>query len=419
MNLNTAVGAFESKVAPANYKRPTALITQGMIKKAQEKVTELGIQDSLQRRHAHIDDITINNVLFANRNSKAKMDIFDDLTKGVPVNPQVFARAEEISIDDFIKDILPKTQSIELLMENKHINNLINLIAPEIVDAPNILKWRNNFSWSYNGEVTDSIKERVAKAGGNVTGVVRCSLSWFNLDDLDVHVREPGGTHIHFGNKLSPTGGNLDVDMNVNVNYASRDAVENITWPNKSRMLEGEYQVYVNNYAHRESKDFGFDFEIEYDGVIHSYHYPQEIQTAQNVLVAEFIFTRKNGIVFGKTLKSTQGTKEVWNLATQNFQEVSVIMHSPNHWDGYKTGNKHWFFMLKDCINPDDTRGLYNEFLKDELHEHRKVFEVLGSKLRVPYVPEQLSGLGFSSTKRNQVTCRVSGHFNRILKINF
>ena len=38
--LDKAVKAFELKVAPANYKRPKALITQSMIKNAQKKVQE-------------------------------------------------------------------------------------------------------------------------------------------------------------------------------------------------------------------------------------------------------------------------------------------------------------------------------------------------------------------------------------------
>lgn len=44
-----------------------------------------------------------------------------------------------------------------------------------------------------NGSVADSFKEKVKAAGGNVDGFMRCSLHWFNYDDLDLHVTEPGG----------------------------------------------------------------------------------------------------------------------------------------------------------------------------------------------------------------------------------
>jgi hypothetical protein len=93
---------------------------------------------------------------------------------------------------------------------------------------------------------------------------------------------------------------------------------------------------------------------------------------------------------------------------------------SPNFWDGEKdTGNKHYLFMLNGCTNETSPRGFFNEFLKGELTPHRKVLELVGSKVRADEVPNQLSGLGFSSTQRNHVICRVSGSFTRTLKVTF
>ena len=82
-------------------------------------------------------------------------------------------------------------------------------------------------------------------------------------------------------------------------------------------------------------------------------------------------------------------------------------MHSPNHWDGNQDGNKHWFFILDGCKNDLPTRGIYNEFLRGDLTEHRKVFEVLGDKTKCPVVDEQLSGIGFSSTRNDVATIAV------------
>ena len=61
--------------------------------------------------------------------------------------------------------------------------NFVSLVAPEYPDAKSLFKWNNGFSWSYDGEVTDSIKERVKKAGGKVDGDIRVSVSWANGDD--------------------------------------------------------------------------------------------------------------------------------------------------------------------------------------------------------------------------------------------
>lgn len=416
--LNEAVKMFESKVAPPNYKRPTALITKSMIANAQKKVKSLGIESALSRRYAIVEDITINNILFADRSTKEAMDVFDEMAKEAPTKTKNLKKVEEVDIELFVHDILPKADSVELMFENKHTNNLMSLIAPVDGEAKSIFKWGNNFSWAYNGEVADSMKERVKKAGGNVNGVLRCSLSWFNYDDLDIHVKEPDGNHIYFSNMgVHPSTGVLDVDMNAD-GRNTRNAVENIVWTNKAKMKEGVYEVLINQYSQRETIDIGFDAEIEFDGVIHSFHYDKKV--AGNVLVAKFEFYKKeNNIKFIKALPSTQAAKEIWGVTSQQFHKVSMIMNSPNHWNGRPVGNKHYFFILEDCKNDKRSRGFFNEFLKEDLKEHRKVFEVLGSKMKTEISDNQLSGLGFSSTQRNHVYCKVSGSFNRVVKINF
>lgn len=421
VDLTIAVKKFESKVAPENYKRPTALITKRMIDEAQDKVAGLGIESSLSRRYAVMPDITINNVIFADRSAQEVMNVFEEMNKEVEVNDKNLDKVEEVDIETFVSTILPKVDTVEILFENRHSNNLVSLIAPQDQEAKSIFKWDNNFSWAYTGEVADSIKDRVKKAGGNVNGVLRCSLSWFNYDDLDLHIVEPNKNHIYYSNsgRAHPSTGELDVDMNVSSGsgYSSRSAVENIVWTNELKMLEGEYEVYINNYTHRESIDVGFDVEIEYNGTIHSFHYAEEV--LQDVPVAKFRFSRKDGIKFIKSIPSSKSTKEIWGVDTHRFQKVSVIMNSPNHWDGNSTGNKHYFFMMENCKNENQARGFFNEFLKEDLSEHRKVFEVLGSKMKTPRSDQQLSGLGFSSTKRSSILCKVSGSFNRTLQINF
>ena len=420
IDLNYAVKSFESKVAPINYKRPSALITKGMIQKAEQKVEELGFTTALQRRFATTEDITINNILFADRAAKQRMNVFAELSSAVPENLKSLDKVDEVTIDTFINSILPHAESIELLLENSHIRSMTSLIAPVDSAAKNMLKWHNNFSWAYAGDLTDSIKERVKAAGGNVTGDLRCSLSWFNKDDLDIHLIEPDGNHIYFNDKFSSVaGGELDVDMNANAVNMSRIPVENITFPSKQRMQEGIYKLYVNNYCRRENIDVGFEVEIEFNGTIWPFCYEKIVADGEKVVVAEFHYSKANGITIIKSLPTTQTTKQAWNLSTQQFHKVSMVMNSPNYWDDKATGNKHYFFMLEDCVNPDKARGFFNEFLTDKLREHRKVFEVLGSKMKTEQSDNQLSGLGFSSTQRNHVFCKVAGSFARTVKITF
>lgn len=409
--IGQAVGAYESKVAPMNYKRPTALITKAMIDKAKQTITDLGLTSALERRYATLSDITINNVLFANRATRKVIgNILDDLAPTAPVKG--LDKVEEVTIERFLGDIVPRADSIEVFLENRHSGNLVSLVAPADATALNLFKWPNKFSWAYNGDVADSIKERVKKAGGNVNADLCCRLAWYNYDDLDLHLLTPDNQHIYFGNRRVG-GGELDVDMNTGSGQ-SREAVENIFYQDRNRMVEGVYNLYVHQYRRRETADVGFQVEIDYLGEVRSFGYDKAV--TGDVMVARFRYSRKAGLEILESLPSSQVIKNIWNLPTQSFHSVSALMLSPNHWDSLAIGNKHYFFMLEGCKNDGSARGFFNEFLTPELDKHRKVLEVIGSKLKAAG-PNQLSGLGFSH--KNALICRVKGSFSRTVKVQF
>lgn len=422
--LEGSVASFEAKVAPMNYKRPTALVTGKMIAEAKEKLATLGLTSALERRHARLTDITINNILFADRSASKIItgDVFDELSNeiGSKVKSQSLDRVEEVSIERFITEILPKASSLEVMIENTHTSNFMSLIAPVDPTAGSLFKWNNNFSWSYVGEVADSIKERVKKAGGSVVGDLCCRLAWFNHDDLDFHMKEPDGNEIYFGNRgrKSACGGELDVDMNAG-GGTTRTPVENIFYESKSHMKEGVYTLIVNQWAPRETNDVGFEVEIDMMGEVLSFSYNKAMRSRENVTVAKIKYTKAEGFQIVESLPSSKSVRTVNGLPTQSFAKVNVMMLSPNYWDEQVVGNKHYFFMLDRCTNDGTARGFFNEFLKEDLNVHRKVFEMVGSKMKVDDSMDQLSGLGFSSTQKNTLICRVKGSFTRTIKIVF
>lgn len=94
----------------------------------------------------------------------------------------------------------------------------------------------------FNNELQQRLTREEAQSGD-----VQISLMWDNINDLDLHCIDPRGERIFYNAKRSPSGGELDVDMNAQEPF-SRQPVENIYWP-PDGAPEGEYKIFVNYYA--------------------------------------------------------------------------------------------------------------------------------------------------------------------------
>ncbi len=76
------------------------------------------------------------------------------------------------------------------------------------------------------------------------TGDVQVLLSWDNYNDLDLICTDPEGKTVWYKNRRVPSGGQLEIDMNVEY-PDSKTPIENIYWPPGSAPL-GSYNVYIN-----------------------------------------------------------------------------------------------------------------------------------------------------------------------------
>lgn len=408
-----------------------------MLNDAKKTIEALGYARSLPRRFATLDDITANNILFLNKDVAPRVaggiDLLESLGHNVARKPKKFERAEEMPIEAFVKNVLPTATDLEVYVETRHAKNLVSLIAPVHDDAKSMFKWDNAFSWSYTGNITDSVmRERVKAAGGKVDGVLRFSIQWnddpnqWDQNDLDAHCIVRNKEHIYFGSKFGHiTKGELDVD----IIHPQREqaAVENIVWTNRNTMLTGPYEFFVHRFTNRGGRT-GFRAEIEVDGQLFSYDYHGPFGRHKGFSDCVDVATvRKNADgTFSVTshIDSSVASKTVWNVTTEQFVPVSVVMYSPNYWDDQQhagAGHRHYFFMLKDCINSEQPNGFYNEFLKQELVQHKRVFEALGAKAHVAESDQQLSGIGFSETKRDSlvVKVKVKGQIERVIKVVF
>lgn len=423
MSVSKAVAGYEDKKNGAKYKRPTKLATQKDKDRANKRIADLGIAESLKRRYATINDITINNVLFADKSAQAFMkdasplDCIDAF-----LAPQVFKETgdtQEVSIEYFLNQIVPKTNTVEAYVEGRHEANFMSLIAPAVASAPPILKWGNNFSWSYNGEVTDSIAQMVKKAGGSITGDFRASALWYNYDDLDIQLVLPCGDVVSYSSPISRHKCNATLDVDENATSTTRTPVENITISDIKKAPTGVYEVRINNFKLRERCDVGFEVELQILGCKLNFKYDKMVRQNETIVVVKFYLNPDGSFAIIEAIPQNEKSVNIWGINTCNYHKVSTIMKSPNFWDGASIGNEHTFFMLEDCRNPEQSRGLYNEFLMNELYKDRLVFEMLGSVLKTEKSEQQLSGLGFSVTQKNHVILRVRGEINKVFKVLF
>lgn len=432
MSLDVACKTWNKRVDPANYQKATAPITQSQIEKAKEFVQEAGYEESFARRFATIADISIEEIAHIS-DSKSEIktaSIFDGVkatqAKKVDLKTDTI---EEVSIEKFMKDILPHSASVEALVETRMQGNFVALTTTLHPAAKLPFKWNNPFSYTFNGNLAGKslITSAVKKAGGKVDGPLRFSISWNedgrDIVDLDAHAQEPsGGRHIDFSIKgqMTALSGMLDVDM-IRPNGIG---VENIVWSDLARMKDGKYILSIVNYDNARHK--GSKAEIEMNGELYEYTIPTIINTSKDrfadhaeQVVAEVTLSKGNFTIKHIIQPSAQSSVNVWNIDTQQFHKVNLVCLTPNHWGDNNVGNKHYLFMLENCKSDAPLRSFHVENLNADLLQHRKVMEVLGLTTQLQPAAEQLAGLGFNATMKDELVVKVSGTHNRMLKIKF
>ena len=103
------------------------------------------------------------------------------------------------------------------------------------------------------------------KAG---TGLLQINCSWQKHNDVDLHVIEPNGEEIYYGNRTSQNKGKLDVDSNPACSLDYRES-ENITYESGAFVEAGNYIVKANLYsACNVTVNTPVSFRVWYNGVL-------------------------------------------------------------------------------------------------------------------------------------------------------
>jgi hypothetical protein len=436
-DINEVCKAFNKRVDPANYNKATAPITQRQIDNAAQRIEELGYTESFARRFATLEDIDINEILHTNISEKESTKVGNKTAalfskvKGVSTGLSRHKRAEfdavdEVTIEQFMSDILPNSSAIHVLVENVFENNFLALTTTNDKECKPLFKWSNPYSYTYNNNLAGKsfIKEAVKDAGGNTGGVLRGSLIWnesgTDTSDLDAWLIQPDGQQIGYnkgfrkdnGNRFSSCNGQLDLD---NQNPGTKLGVENIYFQSLDKLKYGTYKFWVNQFSARNSQ--GFKYEIEFNGEVYNYEYNQPVRG--NVDIATVAWDGKQFTVTHYLQPTAAKSTTIWNIDTNQFHKVNLVCLSPNYWGENAVGNKHFFFMLEGCKPTEPLRSFHIENLNGELLSERKVLEVLGATTMLEPIDKQLAGIGFTKDSTETLIVRVEGSFKRTVRIKF
>ena len=357
---------------------------------------------------------------------KAPTGVFAHLAPTATPPATLAAPPVTLTWEKFVRTVLPTAARIEAQTPATP-ERFVALVTASDPAAPPILQWdvetnRNPFSWYYHAGIDADFQRRVESAGGQYKDVdIRATLIWNNRNDLDLHVQAPG-EYIYFGSKRAPSGGFLDVDMNVFGETTT--PVENTRWP-KSTARPGRYRVFVRNFRfHERFQDpTAFQVEIEVAGEVYRFAHviaPKgETGPSSDVLVMEFDFARgRPGVLHPWGMPTvgaptTTSTAPAWNLAPGAFAEVSAIVPSPNLWGTPPAAHhgRHMLFLLRNCqdTNPSHGRGFFVETLKSEyapigrtLEAHMRTAELGGADTATA------CGLGMTDQRPWNLTLRVT-----------
>jgi hypothetical protein len=429
-DINKVCKTFNVRVDPTNYMKATAAVTQKQIDSASNRISELGYEESFNRRFATASDIDLNEILHTSEPTSNKSALFSNIkaTKDNTMSRHKraeFDGLETVSIEVFMRDVLPNAKSLSVLLEGDFSNNLVALTTANDRDCKPLFKWTNPFSWTYKGNLAgvSLIKEAVKSKGGNIEGVLRGSLIWneggTDKSDLDVWCVQPNEEKIGFStfratsnNSLSSCGGQLDLD---NTYPGTKLAVENIYFKSLNELKVGTYLFYVNPYIVRNSKDF--KFEIEFDGKTFNYEYNSPVN--KNVKIAEVTFDGTSFSIKHLLEPVASTVKDLWSLECEKFHKVNLMCLSPNYWGDNAIGNKHYFFFLDNCKTDNTLRSFHIENLNGELLQDRKVLEVFGLSDKLEPNNKQLAGIGFTGDSKQCLIVKVEGSFKRTVKVTF
>jgi len=127
---------------------------------------------------------------------------------------------------------------------------------------PIYLNQKLDISARVKSHIQAALDSLVAPAAQTTLGFFTVTLTWNGSGDVDLHVFEPGGTHVYF-RKREGESGHLDLD-----NIQSDGPEHYYATCDSSKLQTGTYQISVANYRHADGRTATVQIASQKDGVL-------------------------------------------------------------------------------------------------------------------------------------------------------
>ncbi len=182
MAFEQASCRFAAKMHPLQYQRPQVAPSSGNIERAEKLVEKLGIENSLVRRFARLDEIQ-KVWKPIQHTEKSSNGVFSHLA------PKKFKSLIKMDIPEisitwrkFLETVLPSTVSMNLYVKSR--DNFCAILTAQYPDEPPILQWdnqdcRNPFSWYVYHTGSEASQWGLVYGWTKVTGIAYQPSMWY------------------------------------------------------------------------------------------------------------------------------------------------------------------------------------------------------------------------------------------------
>jgi hypothetical protein len=177
---------FAAKMNPTIYQRPQAAPSAGNIARAEAIVAQLGIERSLVRRFARIDELQALWRPAPTDENEAPAGVFGHLTpKEQAVAQPLELPSQTMTWEKFQRTVLPDARGIEL--RPPAVGNFCALVTAEHADAPPILQWdtlerRNPVSLYVYADGSAASRWNLGSQWTDVTAISARPSHWFGAE---------------------------------------------------------------------------------------------------------------------------------------------------------------------------------------------------------------------------------------------